>query len=153
MMQTQLFTDRTYIYMDGGLGGGLIYRWLKKPSRRKMKFKVLFNFRFMVYILLLQIFHIFLTDWLPINILSKIEILEKTPSTVYHCEVWTFSKWKIIFPYAFLYFIDRMLLNVTVFLRLLDFKIELIKYCNIKGYSLHFNVPLYFGIFATLNIK
>lgn len=38
MMQTQLFNDRTYIYLDGGLveggGGVLIYGWLKKrPSR------------------------------------------------------------------------------------------------------------------------
>lgn len=42
-MQTQLFNDRTYIYLDGGLveggGGVLIYRWLKKKDPVDIKKK------------------------------------------------------------------------------------------------------------------
>lgn len=35
MMQTQLFNDRTYIYLDGGLvegGGGCSYLWMVKKK-------------------------------------------------------------------------------------------------------------------------
>lgn len=98
-----LMTEHTFIWTAGLWKGGgvLIYRWLKKrPSRyqkEKWSSKSLFNLKFMVYILLLQIFHIFLTDWLPMNILSKTEILEK--KLLQHFTIVKFGhflKWKII---------------------------------------------------------
>lgn len=68
MMQTQLFNDRTYIYLDGGLvegGGVLIYGWLKKRPSRYQKEKwssksclisnlwcIFFYFKYFIFFLL-----------------------------------------------------------------------------------------------------